>query len=89
MPKYKVLAHFSDPEHRRVYYAGNTYPAPGCSATPERIDYLSGNKNKAGRPLIAPQEPATATTAPDAPADTAKPTRAQKASQEPAGKPKN
>jgi hypothetical protein len=52
--KHKVLIAFNEPEHGVVYHAGETYPARGKTATPERIQYLSGSKNKFGKPCLAP-----------------------------------
>jgi len=56
--KYKVLADFTDLENGGVYRAGDTYPRAGVQPTQGRIDELSGEENRIGRPLIeAVEEP--------------------------------
>lgn len=50
--RYVVIEAFFEPDHQRQYHPGQHYPGLGHTATPERIAYLSGNKNRIGKPLI-------------------------------------
>ena len=51
---YRALIRFADLEDsRHIYEAGSTFPRPGLTVSPERIEVLSSDKNQAGKPLIA------------------------------------
>lgn len=50
--RYVVIEAFFEPDHERQYHPGQHYPGVGHTATPERITYLSGSKNRLGKPLI-------------------------------------
>ena len=51
---YKVIYFFVDlTDNKHPYNVGDTFPRAGVEATPERIAYLAGSKNRHGFPLIA------------------------------------
>ena len=50
---YIVLTRFADIQDRNhIYEAGDEYPRPGYTPTPNRVAELAGNSNKQGKPLI-------------------------------------
>lgn len=55
---YKVIHKFIDlQDSDYLYRAGDKYPRPGINVKQSRIDELASNRNKAGEPLIASDEP--------------------------------
>lgn len=52
---YAVLIDFTEPDDgMHIYRAGkDRYPRPGYDPTDERIEYLQGNTNLLGKPVIA------------------------------------
>ncbi len=51
--KYRVLKYFTDlQDNRHAYHVGETFPRDGLEVSPERLEELSGDKNKRGIPLI-------------------------------------
>ncbi len=53
MAEYAVVFTFADlRDNNRVYRKGDTFPRPGYEPTDERLEELSSNANKIGRPLI-------------------------------------
>ena len=51
---YKVIKAFTDlQDDGFVYLSGEEYPRKGANPSKERIDELSGDKNRLGYPLIA------------------------------------
>ena len=54
---YTVLQYFEDLQDRsHSYRAGDSFPRPGLSVSPERIAELSGADNLRGIPLIRSNE---------------------------------
>ncbi len=59
MPRYVVLASFTDIEDKTAknlansYYVGQKYPREGYAPTEARIKQLLGRTNKRGKPVIA------------------------------------
>ena len=50
---YKVIKFFCDlQDNNRPYEIGDTFPRSGLSVTDERLEELSGDKNRLGYPLI-------------------------------------
>lgn len=50
---YRVIRHFTDlQDNGYPYLEGDVYPRDGLSVTKERIEELSGKRNKQKRPLI-------------------------------------
>lgn len=50
---YKVIKFFTDLQDNNFpYKAGDTFPRPALKVSKERLDELSGSKNKQGEPLI-------------------------------------
>ena len=50
---YKVISLFKDLQDRdRIYKVGDPFPATKRKVTKERLEELSGNSNKQGKPLI-------------------------------------
>ena len=56
---YNVLIDFSDPVNGGVYRKGGTYPRAGVMPTDARVEYLLGNSNKFGKPVIETPEAET------------------------------
>lgn len=55
---YKVIHKFIDlQDSDYLYRVGDKYPHPGINVKQSRIDELASNRNKAGEPLIASDEP--------------------------------
>ena len=55
---YEVICAFRDLEDGgRVYKVGAKYPRKGYKPSEARINELSGDKNKVGKPLIADMKP--------------------------------
>ena len=51
---YKAIAYFTDlQDNGHIYRAGDVFPRSGFEATEERINELSSNENRRGKPLIA------------------------------------
>ena len=48
-----IYGFFDAADDLREYRAGETYPRPGLTPPPARLDALAGNDNVMGRPLIA------------------------------------
>ena len=50
---YKVLEHFKDiQDSYHEYNPGDLFPRKGLNVEPARIEELSSNKNRKGRPMI-------------------------------------
>ena len=50
---YKVITQFKDLQDKnRIYEVGDTFPATKRKVSKERLDELSGDSNKIGKPLI-------------------------------------
>lgn len=50
---YKAAVDFYDlQDGNRFYGAGDDYPRPGLKVSDERIEYLAGDGNRMGHPLI-------------------------------------
>lgn len=53
MAKYKVISSFLDLEDgKHIYHEGDDYPYDGQTPSKRRVQQLSTNGNKLGRPLI-------------------------------------
>lgn len=53
MAKYKVISPFLDLEDgKHIYHEGDNYPYDGQTPSKRRVQQLSTNGNKLGRPLI-------------------------------------
>lgn len=55
---YKVIKYFTDlQDNNYAYNVGDTFPHDGLVVSEERLDELSGSKNKQGEPLIEEVKP--------------------------------
>ena len=51
---YKVITNFTDlQDDNHKYIAGDKFPRDGYEPSPERLEELSTNKNRRGKPVIA------------------------------------
>lgn len=65
---YKVINYFEDLQDcRHPYKVGDSFPRLGKKVTEDRLQELSGNKNKRGIPLIALETPVEPTEVEDTP----------------------
>lgn len=65
---YKVIKHFTDlQDNNYAYHVGDDFPREGVTVTPERLEELSGDKNRRGIPVIEKEEPLPFTEADEAP----------------------
>lgn len=57
MGKYMVIRPFRDAKDEyHVYRAGDTYPREGYNPSKKRIDELTSDKNRLGKPVIVEGE---------------------------------
>jgi hypothetical protein len=50
---YKAIVYFEDIQDSRYkYHVGDTFPREGVTVSDKRLDELSTNKNRRGKPLI-------------------------------------
>lgn len=58
---YRVIKFFTDlHDNDHAYHVGDEFPREGVEVSDERLQELSGYKNKQGVPLIEPVQPMTA-----------------------------